>query len=865
MSQSSSRSTDFDAIPARLRGDVRRLGTLLGKVIEDARGSDFVAKIEQIRALAKKARFHPEADWSELTQVLAELESDDVVDIVRAFNQFLNLANLAEQKQSGLYQFGELSNDWERLYRLRGDTLSDDLERTRIELVLTAHPTEVLRRTLIRKYDHMVQALHDTDDAVLERLISEAWHTDEIRRTKPTPLDEAQWGFNVIENSLWHALPRLMRQLDRHLELHGKPPLAPTCMPFHFASWMGGDRDGNPNVTAEISENVLTIARERAARNFLRELDGLVESLSMSQCTAKLAERTGDANEPYRHVLAQVQRYLRLLIRDDQHDSTRDDVRLNADRDLIEPLVACYESLSECGLEVIARGPLLDSIRRACCFGTRLVDLDIRQHSQKHNLVLDELTTYLDESDSTYAHWNEEERLQFLTKELESKRPLLPAKWVPSDEAAEVLRTFELTARFSGSGVSNYIISMAATPTDVLAVVLLLRASGLENPVQVVPLFETLDDLNNAGSMLNSLLNIQVYREYLRRLDDTQQVMIGYSDSAKDAGQFAAAWAQYRAQESLKRIAISHGVKLELFHGRGGAIGRGGGPTHEAILAQPPGTVDGTLRLTEQGEMIRFKLGTPDTAIETLARYLFATVEATHTMRSGDDLSLRSIVEKLADQSVAEYREVVNHAGFVGLFNELTPEQELSDLAIGSRPNRRNTKTEDIRSLRAIPWIFAWTQVRLMLPAWCGTSSVLKNLADDPELTKRMMKWPFLRMQIELLEVMLAKADPSLVNYYATRLAVNKDRNQLLQRLLDDFEESTINMCRLRETEALLQEQPEVRESLLVRNTYLDPLHLMQSELLSRFRGDDQTDAAEIEKALKVTMAGIASGLRNTG
>ena len=859
----SNRSSEFDSIPERLRGDVRLLGTLLGKVISDARGTEFVDKIEQIRATAKNARSQDEADWSELTQVLADLESGDVVDIARAFNQFLNLANLAEQKQSALYQMDTLSKEWQNLYRLRGPALGKDFERTRIELVLTAHPTEVLRRTLIRKYDHMVQALYKSDDAALERLISEAWHTDEIRQTKPTPLDEAQWGFNVIENSLWHALPRLMRALDKQFELNGEPPLEPTCMPFRFASWMGGDRDGNPNVTSEVSEGVLKTARKRAASNYIDELNSLIESLSMRQCTAEFAERAGHSAEPYRVILVQVQRDLQIVLEDVQ--AGEGELAIREDQDLIEPLLACYQSLCASGLEIIARGPLLDTIRRAHCFGIGLVDLDIRQHAEKHVLVLDELTAYLNEADSTYSDWDESDRLAFLTRELESKRPLIPSKWRPSAEAAEVLRTLTVTTKYSGAGISNYIISMATQPTDVLAVVLLLRASGLEKPVQVVPLFETLDDLNNAGSILENLLTIPVYREYIRTLDDRQLVMVGYSDSAKDAGQFAAAWAQYRAQEELKRIANKHDVKLTLFHGRGGAIGRGGGPIHEAILAQPPGTVDGSLRLTEQGEMIRFKLGTPDIAIETLARYLFSTVEATQTMRAGDDVTLRRTVETLAEQSVIDYREVVNQPEFLSLFNEFTPEQELSDLAIGSRPNRRNAQIQDIQSLRAIPWIFAWTQVRLMLPAWLGTSRVLGVLANEPELSARLMKWPFLRMQVELLEVMLAKVEPSLVIYYATRLDVNKEGKDLLIRLLDDFETARSNMCRLRQTDDLLQEQPEVKESLLVRNTYLDPLHLLQAEFLSRFRSEMQTNAAEIEKALKVTMAGIASGLRNTG
>ena len=852
-------SGDFDAIPARLRSDVRRLGTLLGRVIADARGQEFVEKIERIRALAKQARSREHHDWSDLTDELSSLSDEEFVDIARAFNQFLNLANLAEQKHGSLYRSQSFKPDWNRLHRLRSQSLKDDLAETRIELVLTAHPTEVLRRTLIRKYDAMVQALYQSDDVDLERLISEAWHTDEIRQTRPTPLDEAQWGFNVLENSLWLTIPKLMRDIDEQLLASGETPLLPTCMPFHFASWMGGDRDGNPNVTAEVTLEIVRVAKHRAATQYVKDIDRLIESLSMSVCNEALAERTQYSTEPYRAVLRDLRLKLNAVLSQSETPS------IECETDLLEPLVACYDSLCDSGLSIIARGPLLDTIRRACCFGINLVNLDVRQDAARHTQVFEELTSYFGDTPTAFSSWNENERVTYLLNELESKRPLIPTHWSPSSEVKEALNTFQMVADLAGKGVSNYIISMAKQPSDVLAVAVLLKASGLTNPIQIVPLFETLDDLERAGDMLQTLLSLSAYREYVQGLGDHQQVMIGYSDSAKDAGQFAAAWAQYRAQEALVQVAHAFNVKLTLFHGRGGAIGRGGGPIHEAILAQPPGTVAKSLRLTEQGEMIRFKLGSPDIAFESLARYLFATIEASHTMRSGDDVASRQVVTELAELSMLDYREVVTDSSFVSLFNQLTPEQELADLAIGSRPNRRGMSKKDVRSLRAIPWIFAWTQVRLMVPAWLGTLKVLEEVAEDEQSKSRLLSWSFFRMQMELLEVMLAKVEVSLVHYYASRMSLDGEPKQMLDELLKLYHRSVKTMCRIYDSDELLATQPLVNESLRVRNTYLDPLHLLQAELLARFRNSKKDESSEVEKALKVTMAGIASGLRNTG
>jgi phosphoenolpyruvate carboxylase len=859
-------------LEAPLRDDVRQLGHMLGRVIADARGEAFLERIETIRALAKDARNGRAAEWQRLSDYLADVPADDMVDVARAFNQFLNLANIAEQHHA-------TRPHRDRTVALTlpdGDALAETLAGLDIELVLTAHPTEVLRRTLIQKYDAIARALEKRDQAgagadtqrELTRLIAEAWHTDEIRQTRPDPQDEARWGFAVVENSLWEALPAVLREVDEALAERGLEPLPIDAAPVRFATWMGGDRDGNPNVTAAVTREVLMLARWMAADLFLRDVEALQASLSMRRCSAELAERVGDTGEPYRVLLKRLRERL-LRTRDwaarldPQPPAEPDTVYLSTEA-LTEPLTLCHRSLVECGMATIANGPLLDTLRRAAAFGVHLVRLDIRQDAERHSAVLDELTRYLNvlRDGASYADWSEDERQRFLLTELENRRPLFPARWPASAEAEEVLATCRTIAHGDGAGIAQYVISMATAPSDVLAVILLLRECGLERRLPVVPLFETLADLDGAAGAIDALLALPWYREYT---GGYQQVMIGYSDSAKDAGQFAAAWAQYQAQERLVEVARRHGVRLALFHGRGGAVGRGGGPAQSAILSQPPGSVAGSLRVTEQGEMIRWKLGLPGLAVQTLRRYLSATLEATVHPPPAPTQAWRDSIAAMSRTALASYRAVVRgDERFVELFRSLTPEQELGILALGSRPARRKPSA-GIESLRAIPWVFAWTQVRLMLPAWLGTDTALHEAVEQGEdrVLHDMLDWPFYRMQTDMLQMVLAKADATLARYYAERLT-DPDQQGTVDELCNRLAGLTDDLLRTIGAEELLADDPELVESLFVRNTYLDPLHLLQAELLARWR--HQTSHREaVEQALQVTMAGIASGLRNTG
>ena len=874
--------TDIDV---RLREDVHVLGELLGETIRQQHGDAFLQKIEDIRHSAKADRRGP---GEQLTSTLADLAEEDLLPVARAFNQFLNLANMAEQYQlirrrdAGQPEPFEARVLPELLARLKqaghsNDALARQLAKLDIQLVLTAHPTEVARRTLIQKYDAIAGQLAAQDHRDLtpderqqvrerlRRLIAEAWHTEEIRRTRPTPVDEAKWGFAVIEHSLWHAIPSHLRKVDKALLDATGLRLPLEAAPIRFASWMGGDRDGNPNVTAAVTREVLLLARWMAADLFLRDIDALAAELSMQQASGALRERVGDSAEPYRAVLKQLRDRLRAT-RAWAHTALTSSQPASAEvlvdnRDLIAPLELCYQSLHECGMGVIAEGPLLDCLRRAVTFGLFLGRLDVRQDAARHRDALTEITDYL--GLGRYADWDEDRRIEFLQAELKNRRPLLPAHFRPQADTAEVLATCREVAAAPAASLGSYVISMAGAASDVLAVQLLLKEAGLTRPMRVVPLFETLADLDNAGPVMQRLLGLPGYRAGLR---GPQEVMIGYSDSAKDAGTTAAAWAQYRAQENLVRICAEHQVELLLFHGRGGTVGRGGGPAHAAILSQPPGSVAGRFRTTEQGEMIRFKFGLPGIAEQNLNLYLAAVLEATLLPPPPPQPAWREVMDQLAADGVKAYRSVVrDNPDFVEYFRQSTPEQELGRLPLGSRPAKR--RAGGIESLRAIPWIFGWTQTRLMLPAWLGWETALSNALarGQGELLAQMREqWPFFRTRIDMLEMVLAKADAQIAEAYDERL-VQPDLLPLGAHLRDLLSQSCQVVLGLTGQQVLLAHSPETLEFISLRNTYLDPLHRLQAELLARSRSREAALDSPLEQALLVTVAGIAAGLRNTG
>ena len=880
-----------------LRDNVRLLGEMLGQTLQEQEGEALYELVERVRRTAVEGRSQGMADMEGLARALGTLEPEVLLDVARAFSQFLNLANIAEQHnrlrlRRNRHEYdaepGEAQRLSEVVKRLLDHGISESairelLGRTSIELVLTAHPTETSRRTMIRKYDRIADLLARLDRTdlapeeermaheELRRAIVSAWRTDEIRRQRPTPVDEAKWGFATIEQSLWHAVPAFLRELDMVAEDMLGGPLDGNVHPFRIASWMGGDRDGNPNVTAAVTREVLYLARWMAADLYLRDMDNLLGELSMQDADKELLARTGICHEPYRVMLRQLRQGLyntraRMEALLEGREPPPGEWFASA-ADLAEPLECMDRSLRACGMARIADGDLLDTRRRLRCFGISLLCLDIRQDAGRHAEALDAITRYL--ALGSYLEWDEPRRMEFLLTELAGRRPLLDDRFLEAPECTpevrEVLDTCDVIARQEPEALGAYVISMAKAPSDVLAVLVLQREAGVKAFMRPVPLFETLEDLESAPVTMAALLDEAWYREMF---SGGQEVMIGYSDSAKDAGFLAASWAQYRAQERLTELFRDHGIPLTLFHGRGGSASRGGAPTRMALLSQPPGAIDGRIRVTEQGEVIRFKYGLPGVAVQNLEQYLAATLEASLLPPPAPEPRWREEMDRLASRSLRVYREVVRETPeLVEYLRTVTPEQELVRLALGSRPARRKAD-QGVASLRAIPWVFAWTQMRLMLPAWLGTGAALREGLDDNEraghLRAMMEHWSFFQGMVDMLEMVLAKADAEVAAHYETRLADREELQDLGEQLRGRLERTVEALRRLSGEPDLLANNPVMRWSIEVRNPYTDPLHLLQAELLHRLRGGEDSDE-RLESALMVTIAGIAAGMRNTG
>ncbi|MBN7796791.1 phosphoenolpyruvate carboxylase [Parahaliea mediterranea] len=870
-----------------LRSNVSFLGRLLGETIAAAEGEDFLELIERIRGLSKTARLASGEDDSvareELLAELRNLDNEKLVPVARAFSQFLNLANIADQHHTVSRHMDPLFSASQHLAdglaELRAEGVSEDdirgaIDQLRIELVLTAHPTEIMRRTLIHKHTEIGRCLSQLElsgltereqqrlHGRLRELIAQIWYGDDFRLQRPTPVDEAKWGFAVVEDSLWRAVPEFLRRLDTALRDccgHGLPLEA---APVTFTSWIGGDRDGNPNVTHAVTDEVMWLSRWQATDLYLKDVDELVEELSMTRCNERLRELSGDAHEPYREVLRGLRGTLRRHLADIEAVLEGEGARalqpLGEDV-LWQPLEACYQSMIDCGMTTIANGGLLDLLRRVRCFGVNLVRHDIRQDSARHTQVLSELTSYLGLGD--YAEWDEQARCAFLLQELSSRRPLIPPRWQPSEDAAEVLATCEVIARQPQGALGAYVISMARQASDVLAVHLLLRETGCPFNMPVAPLFETLDDLSRANEVIRSLLDNPWYRGHI---GGQLMVMIGYSDSAKDAGVLAASWAQYRAQEELLAACAEHDVALTLFHGRGGTIGRGGAPAHAALLSQPPGSLKNGLRVTEQGEMIRAKLGWTSLAVKTLALYTTAICRANLSTPPAPKPEWREVMESLSADSCEAYRAVIRgEPEFVPYFRYATPEQELAGLPLGSRPARR-AKGGGIESLRAIPWIFAWSQNRLMLPAWLGAGKALQLAIDRGQqdlLQEMAASWPFFATRLSMLEMVFAKADAGLSAHYDDCL-VPRELRPIGDELRAQLAHDCATVLALNGVAAPLEDSPWIRQSIHLRNIYTDPLNVLQAELLQRQRKEPE---AQLDQAVMVTFAGIAAGMRNTG
>jgi len=872
-----------------LRDDVRLLGELLGKILQEQGGPQLYEHVEQIRQLSKTARSGEVEAYRQMSATLESLPIQDAVPVARAFSHFLNLANIAEQHhrirrsrdyelQDSQPQKGSFDETFKSLLEngISKDQLYEAICRQSVELVFTAHPTEILRRTLIRKHNRIATLLADRDrpgltadeskenETSLKREITSIWLTEEIRRKKPTPLDEVRWGQILIEETIWNTVPLYLRKLDKALAEHTGKRLPQESVVVKFGSWIGGDRDGNPNVTPEVTYQTCLLSRLLAANLYSSSISELYDELSIASCTEELKRRVGtEYREPYRALLKEMQ--VRLRSTQDFLESKlsgnpieQKDIYWNRDQ-LLEPLNLCYRSLQESGAGLIAEGTLLDVIRRIHCFGLTLVKLDVRQESARHADAIAAMAQHTGKGN--YREWDEAKKIEFLIEYLCTQQKMDLEGFKPEPEVADVLETFKVAAAIGAESLGAYVISLAQHPSDILAVEFLKHQFGITDSLPVVPLFEKIADLKRAPSVVRQLLDIDWYRN---RINNSLQIMIGYSDSSKDGGILTAAWQLYQAQESLTTLCKEMGISLTLFHGRGGTIGRGGGPTYMAISSQPPGSIAGRIRVTEQGEMLQAKFGLPGIAYRTLEVYTTATLKAALNPPIAPINEWRSLMERLSEIANTVYQSVLKDPRFIPYFRSATPEPEMSNLKIGSRPARRKTNG-GLESLRAIPWQFAWTQTRLMLPAWLGVGEALMQLIKEgfeEPLKEMYTKWPFFDSTLDLVEMVLAKAEPAVAARYDAALTT-LELQQFGRELRDRLALALRGILEITGHEFPLQENVILKRSIDVRNPYVDPINFVQVEILRKLRKDPENEL--LRDALLLTFNGVAAGMRNTG
>ncbi|KAL8088250.1 hypothetical protein AgCh_038143 [Apium graveolens] len=818
-------------------------------ILQDLHGEDIRETVQDCYELS--AEYEGSTDpqkLEELGRMLTSLDAGDSIVVAKCFSHMLNLANLAEEVQIAYrrrikLKRGDLADEAsattesdieETFKRLVGELnktpeeVFDSLKNQTVDLVLTAHPTQSVRRSLLQKHARIrdcLAQLYAKDitpddkqelDEALQREIQAAFRTDEIRRTAPTPQDEMRAGMSYFQETIWKGVPKFLRRVDTALKNIGISERVPYNAPLiQFSSWMGGDRDGNPRVTPEVTRDVCLLARMMAANMYFSQIEDLMFELSMWRCTDELCARADELhrsskrdakhyiefwkqippNEPYRVILSDVRDKLyhtrersRQILSNGLSDIPEEATFTNVEQ-FLEPLELCYRSLCSCGDRPIADGSLLDFLRQVSTFGLSLVRLDIRQESDRHTDVMDAITKHLEIG--SYREWSEEGRQEWLLSELSGKRPLFGHDLPKTEEIADVLETFHVISELPSDSFGAYIISMATAPSDVLAVELLQRECRVKTPLRVVPLFEKLADLEAAPAAMTRLFSIDWYRD---RINGKQEVMIGYSDSGKDAGRLSAAWQLYKAQEELIKVAKQFGVKLTMFHGRGGTVGRGGGPTHLAILSQPPDTVHGSLRVTVQGEVIEQSFGEEHLCFRTLQRFTAATLEHGMHPPISPKPEWRALLDEMAVVATKEYRSIVfQEPRFVEYFRLATPELEYGRMNIGSRPAKRKP-SGGIESLRAIPWIFAWTQTRFHLPVWLGFGAAFKHIIEKDIRNLQMLKemyneWPFFRVTIDLVEMVFAKGDPGIAALY-DKLLVSEELWPFGERLRAIFEES---------------------------------------------------------------------------
>ncbi len=889
----------YERIPTKLlREDIRLLGTFLGRVIKDQEGTKFFNIVERLRLLSKNTLLDKNKSkvFSKISKDIRKLSPEIIFKVTRAFSHILNLMNLAESldasrklneydnpyfknKKQNLF-IEDIINNLFKNRKISDKKIYNQATKLDIGIVLTAHPTEVKRRTLIQKYANLTTLMEQRHlykkypvkiieiDRKLYSEIAIIWKTDELKRTKPSPLDEARWGLAVIEDSLWDTIPRVYKRLNDIFRKNLNKDLPRNFNPIQFGSWMGGDRDGNPNVTSEVTKKVILFSRWQAAKLYERELTKLIQDLSMEECSQAIKKVTGNSFEPYRVYLRplrdKVRRTHQLIEAHINYNKPLDDNKLLKDKyEIINPLREVRTSLNMNKGQHIANADLLDLIRRVRCFGINLARLDIRQESDRHEKLLNEI--FKKKNKINYSQLSEEKKIELLNKSIKQKKSFVNKINLRDKENLEVWKTFKQISKEPEQCMGAYVISMTSKASDILSVYLLQLQAETKNLLRVVPLFETLDDLKNAKGVMQNLFKLPWYR---KMINSKQEVMIGYSDSSKDAGKLSASWHQYKLQEELRNLAKKYKIDLVFFHGRGGSPGRGGGPIQATLKSQPSGTVNGKIRITDQGEVIQQKYGYKPLAEYNLCSYIGAVMEATLNPPPRSKPNWRDLIQKMSEISTSAYRKYLNQSeDFIRYFKTVTPHKSLGKLAIGSRPTKRKN-VDNIQSLRAIPWVFAWTQIRLMLPAWLGTTEALRYGSIKKfkkTMTDMERNWPYFVSTMDILDMVISKVDPEISVIYENNLA-DKSLIRIGKRLRFQFD-ALVKLHNKITPKEVIKERKEFRKALFIRNNYTEMLNILQANIMNKLTNKKykNSDKKYLEDALMTSIAGISAAMKNTG
>lgn len=913
---------------ASLRSEIRELGASLGRVIAQIEGIAVVDTVEKLRKFAKAARGGDDGAAKELATAVAALTPADGFNQAMAFTLYFELVNLAEenyriallrQRRAARLQASPRSPESQPVREsieaavlalkqqgVDSTTVQRLLDQLAIELVFTAHPTESKRRTLLTKLRrlagmlraHALPLQHSSlleDPDCIEREIASLWLTDRSRVARPEVADEARTGLWYHDSTLYDVMPRLQRDLEQALAVHYPDVKAPSRW-LTFGSWIGGDRDGNPNVTAGVTAEILMLHRRLAIEKLrlaARDLSRWItvsdrrdtvspavrrvirESRHLSKHIEQLVHRY--PHEPYRLVMAGLRERLAQAV-DEVRDASilqtepgAEDNTLQADG-VREALTTIRESLAAGKGRLVAHGELKDALHKLEVFGLHAARLDLRQHSSHHEAAVAEVLGRPD-----YAKLSEENRRILLAEALASAKPVKPEKLAGFSAATrnviDPLRVAaHAIARFGPQALGIYIISMTDDVSDVLEVCLLMHVAGTALPI--APLFETLDDLQRAPQILTTLFTHPAYQAHLARASRHQHVMLGYSDSNKDCGYLTATWALYRAQETIMEVCATHQVKVTLFHGRGGSIARGGGPAAKAILAQPAGLLSGGIRVTEQGEVLSTRYHDPDLAHRILEQMTYGVLLGSYAASKRTPLNpaWAEAMETMSRAGFAAYEALVHKdADFLTFWKQATPIDEISNLKLGSRPTYRRA-AQTVEDLRAIPWVFSWMQSRFNFPGWYGLGSALESVLSTGSSGRQLLKgmygeWTFFQSLIDNAQLTMRKADMRIANLYASLVTDEKIRSRILGILQDEFARTERTILAITGEKKLLANEPVLLKSIDLRNPYIDPLNYLQVEMLRRLRSGTLTKDEEeaSRRVVELTINGISGGLKNTG